>query len=151
MKSWLSCVCRCFFVAGVAVFSAAALAGEYRSVNAATVLFDTPSQKGNKLFVIKRDTPVEVVVSLEGWSKVRDADGGLSWVEKTYLSEKRTVLVSASRAQIRQKAEEAAPLVFEAEKNVALEYLESVPGGWVKVRHPGGQSGFVRANQVWGI
>ena len=124
---------------------------EYRTVDTATVLYDAPSQKGSKLFVIKRDTPVEVVVSLEGWSKVRDAEGGLSWIEKKFLNDRRSVIVTTDRAEIRQKTDEASPLVFEAEKSVSLEYLESAPGGWIKVRHRDGQAGFVRANQVWGL
>ena len=132
-------------------FSLPASAIEYRSVNAATVLYDAPSQRGVKIFVIKRDTPVEVVVSLEGWSKVRDADGGLAWIEKKFLGDKRAVIVTADRAEIRQKANEEAPVVFAAEKNVAMEFLELAPGGWVKVRHSDGQSGFVRANQIWGF
>jgi SH3-like domain-containing protein len=128
-----------------------ASAVEYRTVDTATVLYDAPSQKGSKLFVIRRDTPVEVVVSLEGWSKVRDAEGSLTWIEKKYLNDKRSVLVTVDRAEIRQKADEGAPLAFEAEKNVSLEYQEAVSGGWVKVRHHDGQSGFVRANQIWGL
>ena len=132
-------------------FSLPANAIEYRTVDAVAVLYDAPSQRGSKLFVIKRETPVEVVVSLEGWSKVRDAEGGLAWIEKKYLSEKRSVIVTTNRAEVRQNAEEGSPLVFEAEKNVALEYLEAMPGGWIKVRHRDGQSGFVRANQIWGL
>ena len=113
----------------VACVSLPASAIEYRSVNAATVLYDAPSARGGKLFVIKRDTPVEVVVSLEGWSKVRDAQGGLAWIDKKFLAEKRTLIVIADRAVVRQKAEDEAPMVFEAEKNVALEYVESAVGG----------------------
>jgi SH3-like domain-containing protein len=128
-----------------------AWAVEYRTVDAATVLYDAPSQRGSKLFVIKRDTPVELVVSLEGWAKVRDAEGGLAWIEKKFLVEKRMVIVNVSRAEIRQKADENAPLVFEAEKNVALDYLETAAGGWVKVHHRDGATGFVRANQIWGL
>lgn len=131
--------------------TAPALAIEYRTVDNATVLYDAPSQKGSKLFVIRKDTPVELVVSLEGWAKVRDAEGGLAWIEKKYLAERRSVIVTAARATIRQKADESAPLVFEAEKNVALDYVESAPGGWVKVRHRDGATGFVRANQIWGL
>lgn len=131
--------------------AAPALAIEYRTVDSATVLYDAPSQKGSKLFVIRKDTPVELVVSLEGWAKVRDAEGGLAWIEKKYLAERRSVIVTAARATIRQKADESAPLVFEAEKNVALDYVESAPGGWVKVRHRDGATGFVRANQIWGL
>jgi SH3-like domain-containing protein len=132
-------------------FAVTANAIEFRTVEAATVLYDAPSQRGSKLFVIRRETPVEVVVSLEGWSKVRDAEGGLAWIERKYLSEKRSVIVTADRAEVRQKAEDGSALVFEAEKNVALDYLETAPGGWIKVRHRDGQSGFVRANQIWGL
>jgi SH3-like domain-containing protein len=123
---------------------------EMRTVDAPTVLYDAPSQRGVKLFVIKSETPVEVVVNLEGWSKVRDADGGLAWIEKKYLADKRMIIVTADRAVVRQKAEEGSPPVFEADKNVALDYLETAPAGWIKVRHRDGQSGFVRANQIWG-
>ncbi len=128
-----------------------ALAIEYRSVDAAAVLYDAPSQKGSKLFVIRRGTPVELVVNLEGWSKVRDAEGGLAWVEAKHLVQRRTVIVTATRAQVRQGADESAPVAFEVEKNVSLNYLEAAPGGWVKVRHRDGATGFVRANQVWGM
>ena len=129
----------------------AASAIEYRSVESATVLYDAPSLRGAKLFVIKRETPVEIVVSVEGWAKVRDAEGGLAWIDKKYLAEKRTLIVVADRAVVRQKAEDGAAMVFEAEKNVVLEYLEPPSAGWVKVRHRDGVSGYVRANQVWGL
>jgi SH3-like domain-containing protein len=91
------------------------------------------------------------VVSLEGWSKVRDSEGGLAWIERKFLAEKRSVIVTADAAQVRQTANETAPLVFEAEKNVALDYVETAPGGWVKVHHRDGASGFVRADQIWGL
>lgn len=127
-----------------------ALAADFRTVDVPSVLYDAPSQKGSKLFVIRRGTPVEVIVRLEGWSKVRDADGGLAWIEAKSLANRRTVLVSAARAVVRQKADESAPAVFEAERNVSLDYLDAAPGGWVKVRHRDGLVGYVRSNQVWG-
>jgi SH3-like domain-containing protein len=136
------------FAAGIVL---PAQATEYRTVEMPAVLYDAPSQKGSKLFVIKRDTPVEVVISLEGWIKVRDVEGGLAWIEKKYLSERRSVIVTGSRAEVRQTADDAAALIFEAEKNVSLDYVEIAPGGWVKVRHRSGQAGFVRATQVWGL
>ena len=128
-----------------------ALAIDYRTVETATVLYDAPSVRGTKQFVIRRDTPVELVVNLDGWSKVRDATGGLAWIEKKYLAERRTVIVTAPRAEIRQKAEESATIVFEADKNVSLDFQEVAASGWVKVRHRDGQTGYVRANQVWGL
>lgn len=130
-------------------FSLAANA-EYRSIDTATVLYDAPSQRGDKLFVIKRETPVEVVVGIEAGPRCATPTAA-SPGSKKYLTDKRTVIVTADRAEVRQKAEEGSPLVFEAEKYVALDYLEAAAGGWIKVRHRDGQSGFVRANQIWGF
>ncbi|MDR2787301.1 MAG: hypothetical protein LBD06_02870 [Candidatus Accumulibacter sp.] len=127
-----------------------AAAINYQTVESAAVLYDTPNTKGSKLFVIRRDTPVEVVVSLDGWVKVRDAEGSLAWIEKKELGARRTLIVKADRASLLQKPEENAPVVFEAERNVSLDYLETLPGGWIKVRHRDGQEGFARATQVWG-
>ena len=138
-----------FLLACTLTLSAQAI--EYRTVETTTVLYDAPSQRGIKQFVIRRDTPGEVVVSLEGWAKVRDSEGTLAWIERKFLAERRSLIVTASRAEIRQANNESSPLVFEAEKNVSLDYLEAAPGGWIKVRHRDGQSGYVRANQVWGI
>jgi SH3-like domain-containing protein len=131
--------------------AAPAAPAEFRSVApAAAVLYDAPSTKAKRLYVVSQGYPLEVVVAVEGWSKVRDAGGELAWIESRHLSEKRTVLVKVPLAQIRQSADESAPVVFQARESVVLELLESAPGGWLRVRHRDGQGGFVRATQVWG-
>jgi len=130
----------------------AALAGEFRSIGEnATTMYDAPSVKANKLFVASRLYPVEVIVQVDNWTKVRDSAGDLSWVEKKSLSDSRTVVVTATLADVRLRAEEGAPTVFQARKGVALEIAELGASPWVKVRHRDGQTGFVRTNQVWGL
>ena len=132
--------------------AAPARALEYRSVaEPGAVMFDAPSQKARPLFIAVHGTPVEVVVSLGDWIKVRDATGDLTWVERRALTEKRMLIVTAGSAKVRAQADGAAALVFEAEKDVLLELIEAGPPGWARVRHRDGQSGFVRANQVWGL
>lgn len=135
------------------LFCAALPAGaaEYRSVEpGAAILYDSPSLKGKKLYLIKALTPVEVLVRLDGWIKIRDAEGTLAWVESRVLSERRTVLVTAARAEIRQAERSDAPLAGGADKWVALDWLEGAGPGWVKVRHRDGLTGYVRSTQVWG-
>jgi SH3-like domain-containing protein len=83
--------------------------------------------------------------------KVRDADGALAWIEKKNLSSRRTVIVKAEQAAILQKPEEGAPASFRAERDVSLDYLETLPGGWIKVRHADGETGYARASEVWGF
>lgn len=140
-----------FVVLTLAALPLPAAALDYLSLAEAAVMYDAPSQKAAPRFVIARHTPVEVVVALESWYKVRDAAGGIAWVEKRQLSPKRTLQVTAPRAQVRAQPDAHAAPVFEAEKDVVLELLEVAEAGWVKVRHRDGQGGFVRANQVWGL
>ena len=131
--------------------SGAAMALDYRSVAEATALYDAPSQKAKPLFAIAAGTPVEAVVLLDAWAKVRDSKGDLAWIERRMLSERRMLQVRGERAQIRARAEDAAPLKFEAETDVVLEVLEQPGNGWAKVRHRDGQEGFVKLAQVWGL
>jgi SH3-like domain-containing protein len=126
------------------------LAADYRSVAVnAAVLYDAPSARSKKLFVVSQGYPLEIVVVVEGWTKVRDASGDFTWIESKLLADKRTVMVKASLAQVRSAADDAAPLVFEAQQNVVLELVE-VAGPWLRVRHHDGQTGFIRVAQVWG-
>lgn len=124
---------------------------DYLSVAEAAALYDAPSQKARPLFAIAVGTPVEAVVMLDAWVKVRDAKGELAWIEKRNLSQKRTLIVRAERAQVRAQADDQAPLAFEAEKDVVLEWVEAGPPGWAHVRHRDGPGGFVKAAQVWGL
>jgi SH3-like domain-containing protein len=131
--------------------AAPARALDFRAVaDAAAVLYDAPSVKAKRLYVVNRGYPLEVVVLVEGWAKVRDASGELTWIETRQLTDRRTVLVRAALATVRQSADDAAPVVFQAQQNVILELVEVAAGGWLRVRHRDGQSGFVRASQVWG-
>lgn len=124
---------------------------DYKSIGAApAVLYDAPSLRGKKVFVAPRNMPVEVILSYGEWSKVRDASGDLSWVESKYLAAKRYVVVKAPVAKVRSAADDAAGTVITAEKGVLLEIVDPVSSGWVKVKHRDGQSGFVKAGDVWG-
>ena len=116
----------------------------------ATIMYDAPSLKADKLYVVSRNLPVEAVVKVEGWVKVRDSGGGLAWVEEKALSQKRYVIVTAPQAEAYQAANASSALVFQAQQNVVMEQLEPAVNGWVKVRHRDGQIGYVRTQQVWG-
>lgn len=132
------------------VASAPAHAIDYLSVAQAAVLYDAPSAKAKPLFVIHRGTPVEQVVVVGGWVKVRDARGDLAWIEKGQLSTQRMVIVRGDKAEVRATANDTAALVFVAHGDVVLEWVGAADAGWVQVRHADGATGFVRLGQVWG-
>jgi len=124
---------------------------DYVSVaDSSAILYDAPSTKAKKIFVVNRYLPLEQVVSLDDWVKVRDSSGSLAWIEKHALSSKRFVTVITPLATVYEAAKEDAPVAFNADQQVALEWLESLSNGWVKVRHPDGTAGYVRATEVWG-
>jgi SH3-like domain-containing protein len=129
-----------------------AAAGEFRSIaENGTLMYDAPSVRAKKVFVASRYYPVEVVINIDAWVKVRDHAGDLTWVEKKALSDKRTVVVTAALADVRQTPSEQAALVFQAQQGVALDLAEPQSGGWIKVRHAEGQVGYLKINQVWGL
>lgn len=131
-------------------------AGSAHALNYASVavssaiLYDAPSLKAKKIFVVNRYLPLEQVVSLDDWVKIRDSSGSLAWIEKHALNSKRFVAVMTPLVAVYQSAEIDAPVAFNARQQVALEWLESSGNGWVKVRHPDGMTGYVRATEVWG-
>lgn len=128
-----------------------ARAADYRCVgDEGGVLYDAPSRAATPLFVVTRDYPLEVISQTEAWVKVRDREGALTWIEKRSLGERHMVTVSAEKADVRVKPDDAAAVSFTALKDVALEVIETLPGGWLHVRHADGSEGYVRASLVWG-
>lgn len=147
------------FVALGAALAPGAVAAEFRVVgDLAAVLYDAPSAKAKPLFVLGQGTPLEVIVPLAGWIKVRDVGGTIGWIDRRTLTDKRSLVVRVPLAEVLENADPAAPLVFRAELGVLLELAEPAPSagttespGWVKVRHRDGQTGFVRIAQVFGL
>ena len=133
------------------VTAGAAQAIEFRSLTEAAIVYDAPSTEGRRLFILRPGTPVEIVVTLDQWIKVREPSGSLSWIERRVLAKRRTLLVTAERAAIRREARDDAPLSFEAARNVVVELIETPTLGWARVRHADGLEGYIRASDVWGL
>jgi SH3-like domain-containing protein len=142
-------------VTALAVLAAAATCAQaldFRAVSAdAAVLYDAPSTRSNRLYVVNRGYPLEVIVTVEGWVKVRDAAGALSWIEAGKVSDKqRMVMVKVAVVQVRQKPDDNAPVAFQVQQNVLMDYVDT-SGGWIQVRHRDGGTGYVKPQQLWGL
>jgi len=69
-------------------------AADFRATaDPATVMYDAPSARAKPLYVYGRDIPVETLVAVEGWTKIRDATGTIGWVQSGMLTDKRMVVV----------------------------------------------------------
>ena len=134
------------------MFSFSAYALDFRSVAIAkAILYDAPSLEASKLYLLSNAYPVEIIVNLGDWVKVRDQQGSLSWIENKNLSSKRTVLVT-TKADIKSAEDSASTLLATVEKDVALELLSPIiKNGWVKVKHRDGITGYVQVTNLWGM
>jgi SH3 domain protein len=124
---------------------------EYVSVSeSSAILYAAPFINAKKLFVVNRYMPFEQVVTLESWVKVRDRSGGLYWVEKHALSNKRYVFALLPLVDVHAAPNFGSPRLFQVRQQVALEFIESTGTGWIRVRHQDGNMGYVRSAEVWG-
>ncbi|MDO8988737.1 MAG: SH3 domain-containing protein [Sideroxyarcus sp.] len=130
--------------------SQTAMAFDFVSVAEPAILYDANSLKAKKLFVATRYLPLEQVVVLDNWVKVRDNTGKLFWIEKRQLSGKRYVIVTAPLTVVRASPEDKADAVFKGTKQLGLEWLGNTGSGWVKVRHEDGSTGYLKSGDVWG-
>ena len=126
-------------------------AAEFRSVIVPkAVVYDTPSAQGKKVYLLGQGYPVEVIVNLAEWVKVRDQKGGLSWIDAKQLSPNRTLLVVVL-ADIMPSPDMGVASIGRLEKDVVIDLLEPAKNGWVKVKHRDGLTGFIQTSAVWGL
>lgn len=130
-----------------------AVALEFKSVAAPkAILYDAPSSAAKKILLLSQGYPVEIIVDLGEWLKVRDAQGSISWIEAKQLSGKRTVMVISANAEMRSSADAASSLLATLEKDVVLEIGDTrLTNGWLKVKHREGMTGFILISSVWGF
>jgi SH3-like domain-containing protein len=129
----------------------AAHAVDFVSVrDASAILYEAPSIKSKKLFVVNRYMPFEQVVTLNSWVKVRDRSGGLYWIEKRALSNARYVYALSPLVDVYAEPNSGAARVFQVRQQIALEMTGATGTGWIKVRHRDGNEGYVRSADVWG-
>ncbi len=141
-----------FFVWIVCFISQSAYA-EFRSVAfAKTILYEAPSATTKKLYLVGEGYPLEIIVNLGDWLKVRDPYGTLSWAESKNLQSKRTVIVKVDKANIYKDPESKSALVATIEKDVVVELSDPlIANGWIKVRYQQDLDGYIQTSQVWGI
>ena len=116
------------------------------------VLYDAPSAAARKTWLLSQYYPVEIIVNLGDWLKVRDAQGGINWVEAKQLSAKRMVLVTVNRAEIRLQADATSSLVATVDKEVVLEVADiKLNNGWLQVKNRDGVAGYISISSIWGV
>ena len=146
----MRCASLVFFLC-LLVTANMAHAARFRAIGAhPAILYNAPTERARKVYIAPSGMPVEVIIELNGWSKIRDASTDLSWVESSALTDARHVIVIVDNAVIRMAPAERAPEAGTAMQGVWFKLLEPAHAGWVKVQHIDGTRGYLKANDVWG-
>jgi len=93
--------------------------------------------------------PLQVLDRRDGWLQVRDFEGDTGWVLARLTGRQPHVVVRVPVANMRGAPGTTARVVGRAEYGEVLRTLERRPG-WLRVKRPGGPSGWVARQLVWG-
>lgn len=147
-------ILRFFWIVLFSLYTSISIAAdenEFLSISSnSAIMYDAPSLKAEKLFIVNAYFPVQVLVKVEGWTKVKDSSDTIAWIENKFLTERRYVIVTAPLANIHQSADIHSPILFQVQKDVVIELLDSSTTDWVQIRLQNGQMGYIRSNQIWG-
>jgi SH3 domain protein len=117
------------------------------------VLFEGPSNATEKMFIVTEGYPLDVIVSLKDWKKVKDHNGKISWIESKYTHNERTVLILKDGAVIFNQANGKSHKLAYVDKFVVLKLNSSLlVGNWAQVKTQiEGLIGFINSEEVWGL
>lgn len=139
---------------GFCALASIAFADFRQTIDTATIGFEAPSLRADKQYLYPRGTPLEIVVSIEGWYKMRDSQGALAWIERKAVGERNTVQVGANQADVHAGPDAVSPVLFRADVGVLLQLLappNATTGLYAQVKHRDGTVGYVRVDTVFGL
>ena len=98
---------------------------------------------------VRADLPVKVIDIYKEWRKIEDPGGTQGWMLGNLLSDSRTAIVRDATAELRDRPDAAARVLWRAQPGV-VGRVSRCASGWCRL-DVRGQAGFVEAAQLWGI
>ncbi|WP_174273895.1 SH3 domain-containing protein [Sphingomonas bacterium] len=96
----------------------------------------------------RRDLPVRVVQVHGVWRRIEEQDGTTGWMLAILLSARRTGVVVGGTQAIRDKPEEGARLLWQAEPG-AVGRLDGCDGRWCRIEFAE-KKGWIAQSGLWG-
>ncbi|MDY0974472.1 SH3 domain-containing protein [Massilia sp. CFBP9012] len=125
---------------------------DFKTVGTApAILYQTPSAKGNKLYLAPPGMPLQVMIAYGNWVKVRDMNGDVAWTPANSLAARRNVLVRTPGSRVHSGPDETSAVLMTADKGVLLELADPHALVWARVRHRDGIIGYIKVSDIWGL
>ena len=94
--------------------------------------------------------PVQIVAETEEWRRICDPDGGVTWVNRSMVDGRRTVLATDKDPLPMHRAPKNEAPVVGLLNARAIAALGRCNGAWCKVK-AGGVTGWIDGAHVWGL
>ena len=123
-----------------------------------TALYDSHSERARPIWILSGGHPARKLTSVTGWHKVETHRPGVTgWVRAAETRPGKWMVVISERVSLKAEPSPAAPAAAVVGRGAVLESLSSVPfcggggagGCWHHVAHPDGETGHIRAGDVW--
>ncbi|HEX5320925.1 MAG TPA: SH3 domain-containing protein [Stellaceae bacterium] len=98
---------------------------------------------------LRRDMPLEVIVSVEHWRKVKDWQGAIGWVHQKMLWPHRDAMVTGAVRALRASPAPNAAIVARAEPGVIGKLVEC-QGAWCRIE-AGDYGGWLMRGEIFGV
>jgi SH3 domain protein len=131
-----------------------ALSADFVSIKAKKAfLYEGPSLSTDKEFIITEGYPLQVMVRLKDWIKVKDHLGKISWIQSADTSKDRNVMTLNDNVNLFYKPSIESVHLAKIDKDITLKLLSPFPtNGWIQVMtFPQNIEGYIRAEDVWGL
>ncbi len=97
---------------------------------------------------LSRYTPLEILGSESDYYKVKDYRGQVGYIHRSLVSKKASLVVTASRCNVRSGPGTEYPVVFKATRGQGFRAL-SKQGEWIKITE-NGSTGWIWQKLTWG-
>jgi len=99
----------------------------------------------------RHELPFEVIAEFDDWWKVRDWQGAEGWVHKTFLSAKRTIVITGERRRLRAEPDSNSPTLAFLDPDVIARLLTCPHGrDYCKIEVQNFE-GWLKRDEFWGV
>lgn len=92
--------------------------------------------------------PINITKQSGEWYHFEDFEGDTGWIHKSLVGRTRTVIVTGDDCNVRAQPNINGKIRFKSGRGVSYKVL-SRKGDWVRIRHAGGDTGWIFGSLVW--
>ena len=108
-----------------------------------------PDSASERLWIIWKYSPVEVVSYRGDWVRVKDFEGDSGWLKRSELSADPTTAVKSKEGRLRKDPGDKSKVLWMLERGYSMRVFGS-SGPWVEVSDLESVSGWIHEADLWG-